>query len=260
MPWPTQTVVSRREFTGVVDGITGVATPLSVGYLFRGQADADWSLEPSIARVLRGQSAANVMNAEKLAVEEFKMHAHLYLSSAIVTRTTDFTGWWSLMQHYRAPTRLLDWTASPYVAVYFAAEDHWSKDGAVWLFAVADLDKEMTAKYGQAQLDANQPNSLLLGPASPPQLFVVRRLENTERMIAQQGGFTLCRQPLYDHAQAIEDAFIPGTSKNWLKIIVPGKLKQEFLRRLRAMNVAVNALFPGIDGVGRSVAELLRVI
>lgn len=260
MAWPSHTIQSWHEFMEIVDAVATVATPLNVSYVFRGQTDFKWELIPSIARILRNQDVVTVMQAEKVAIEEFKMHAHLYISSAILDRTTDFGGWWTLMQHYRAPTRVLDWTSSPYVAAYFAVENNWETDGAVWMFGVQNLQTQMTAKYGSIDITEDQLDRLFFEPTSPPQIFIIRRNDNTERMIAQQGGFTLCRQPLYNHANAIEEAFIAGHSSNWLKIIIPATLKQEFLRRLRIMNIAANALFPGIDGVGRSVAELLRIL
>jgi hypothetical protein len=258
MLWPSYTISSWPEFTDFADKrMPVVATPESVAFLFRGQADSDWSLIPSLARVIEGRTVTAALDAEALAVEEFKQHAHLHLPSSIVSKTSDFTGWWTLMQHYRAPTRLLDWTASPYVAAYFAVEDHWLKNGAIWLFGVKELDTQMTAKYGEAELRYDKLESIFRNAGSPPQLLIVRRDIPTDRMIAQQGGFTACRQPLYDHAQAVED--VGCNPAFWQKIIIPAALKPQFLRRLRSMNITANALFPGIDGVGRSVAELIRL-
>ncbi len=46
--------------------------------------------------------------------------------------------WYFLMQHYGAPTRLLDWTGNPLVALYFAIVDQEvhgkNRDAAVWVF------------------------------------------------------------------------------------------------------------------------------
>ena len=163
-----------------------------------------------------------------------------------------------MMQHYRAPTRLLDWTTSPYAA-YFAVEDRWSVDGAVWGFTILDVEQGMDKLYGAAPIsDPRRLPTLFQDQASPPHVQMIARGLNTDRMIAQRGKFTVCRQPLHDHARPIEAALATAPTK-CVKIIIPHSRKQEFLKRLRAMNITANALFPGIDGVGRSVSELVRM-
>ena len=70
--------------------------------------------------------------AEGNLPREFKRRAHAYLGPHEVQ--TDTVEWLALMQHHGAPTSLLDFTASPYVAAYFALEDATKPDGhcAVW--------------------------------------------------------------------------------------------------------------------------------
>jgi hypothetical protein len=259
MLWPQRRVSSWDEFREIVDSVQTLATPMSIGWCFRGQADAEWSLMPSLARLLSSETPASAIELEKMAVAEFQSQAHLFLAPGMLSRTTDITGWWSLMQHHRAPTRLLDWTASAYVAAYFAVEDHWDKDGAIWLFNVKSLDDAMQAKYGETPIHSENLSSLFQAADSPSVLMLVRRMESSERMIAQQGGFSVCRQPLADHAKIIDSAFADSGSRHWLQLIIPREAKPDFLRRLRTYNIAANALFPGMDGIGRSVAELLRV-
>lgn len=57
---------------------------------------------------------------EYLLTREFRLRAHHYLTD--LPDDADYLEWWSLMRHYGAPTRLLDWTYSIYVATYFALE------------------------------------------------------------------------------------------------------------------------------------------
>lgn len=260
MAWPEKRISGWDEFRSIADQVSTVATPMTIGWLFRGQADTAWSLMPSLGRLLRSETPARAIELETMGVAEFQSQAHLFLSPGLLSRTTDMTGWWSLMQHHRAPTRLLDWTASAYVAAYFAVEDHWDKDGAIWLFAVKDLSDVMQSTHGDMPLHGGSLKSLFQSPDSPPALMVVRRTEGSERMIAQQGGFSVSRQPLSDHAEVIDSAFTAAGSKNWLKVVVPKEAKPNFLKRLRTMNIAANALFPGMDGIGRSVSELLRAV
>jgi hypothetical protein len=49
----------------------------------------------------------------------------------------DPLGWWELMQHHRAPTRLMDWTTSPFVAIWFALDGHEDGEGDMALWASA---------------------------------------------------------------------------------------------------------------------------
>src|SRR5262249_39579679 len=99
---------------------------------FRGQRSADWPLLPSLLR------PPNRSNTETILIKRFKQHAAPFLSS---DRLEEWE-WLFLMQHYGVPTRLLDWTESPLVALYFAVEE--SNDptsSAVWCVYPHELNK-----------------------------------------------------------------------------------------------------------------------
>jgi hypothetical protein len=82
----------------------------------------------------------------------------------------------------------------------------------------------------------------------------------SDRMAAQQGLFTLSTQISDDHADVIGCSLhnVIGLVESF-KIIIPSGLKADFLRRLRSMNISARSLFPGADGLGRSLAEFVRV-
>lgn len=260
MDWPTEHILNWNQFSQRVDQFTSVAKPPITPYLFRGQADASWSLEPSLTRMMPGASDVEVCGLEAQLLDEFKIHASGHVPAHYFGVIEDALGWWSLMQHYRAPTRLLDWTSSPYVAAYFAADDHWTRDAAIWLYHPQSLAAGMNAKY--PSFDINKVGGIedLLDPSAPPQLTEYRRIRNTERMLAQQGYFTICRLPTSDHAMIMSEHMNNNDGQiRLLKIVIPAFLKADFLLRLRRMNIASNSLFPGIDGVGRSISELVRL-
>ena len=100
-------------------------SPLSAITWFRGQANSEWTLIPGIAR------NSQLVTSESTLITRFKQNATMYLVDGIPKDEWD---WIFLMQHYRAPTRLLDWSESPLVALYFALVDKLQEDsdGALW--------------------------------------------------------------------------------------------------------------------------------
>jgi hypothetical protein len=85
----------------------------------------------------------------------------------------------------------------------------------------------------------------------------------SERVAAQKGVFTFCEKLLVDHAIVIGEALLAGagTEKNLplLKIVVSPEAKRFFRQYLNKLNVTAVTLFPGKDGLGRTVAEVLMV-
>src|SRR3954468_13724722 len=90
------------------------------GWLFRGHRCPEWVLETSLERTCKRCGVPQVQY-EKAVWNEFRRHAHAYLSR--VPELPSTFEWLALMQHYGAPTRLLDFTASFWIALYLAFED-----------------------------------------------------------------------------------------------------------------------------------------
>src|SRR5262245_47854889 len=103
----------------------------SRSWAFRGQSDAGWPMFSSLSRYFIGfdvhRNAWQTLEERVLRI--FKRKAHLFLDHLPVEE--DAFGWLALMQHHGTPTRLLDFTWSPYVAAFFALERATS-DAAVW--------------------------------------------------------------------------------------------------------------------------------
>jgi hypothetical protein len=101
------------------------------GWIYRGQRQATWSLETSLERTCNREEVElkDRFYIEDELFREFRRTYHQY--SIHVPLRTSVLEWISIMQHYGAPSRLLDFTYSIYVAAYFALE-HADSDSAVW--------------------------------------------------------------------------------------------------------------------------------
>jgi hypothetical protein len=88
-------------------------------WIFRGHGSIDCLLTPSVERAAEKKSASWVL-LESLMLEEFRAKAPMHVDARSLPPANDTLAWLALMQHYGVPTRLLDFTYSPYVALYFA--------------------------------------------------------------------------------------------------------------------------------------------
>lgn len=259
MPWPELKVTSWDMFiSGMARVCIGIPPP-GAAYAFRGQPSAAYSLQPSLQRMVSNLSRAEALRIEQILLAEFQSQAHLLMQPAWLPDRRDMISWWTLMQHHGAPTRLLDWTKSPYVAAYFAVESVRDQDGAIWYFHSNSLEVRLR-RLGEPTMDdaIKDFNGYFSSENDKSCCYLFERKQKIERMVTQQGCFTVSPDVVADHAAIIEKALAKNDEGKELfrKIIIPAELKPEFLLQLHRLNVNGIALFPGIDGLGRSMKEL----
>jgi hypothetical protein len=221
--------------------------------LLRGQPQ-QWTLRPSLIRAIpHGVSGSQLAEAERDAMIHFRSQAHLYTEEALPPEHIDGSvelAWWTLMQHYGAPTRLLDWTSSPYVAAYFAAEQSPDDDGVI---LVIDADR-LNAHFHETSRALDR-QSIIRAADEPPGLMALTPERKTRRLVTHQGYFTVATHP-----DAVHDELLHAAGAILRRWIIPSDLKPLVLRHLRTMNVSAQTLFPGLDGLGRSAGELIKTI
>ena len=187
----------------------GLAT--SISYAFRGQSDSQWQLEPSLLRHLKNRnlSEEESLQIEKNALDDFRSQAHLYLSPTEQSATVDTVSWWTVMQHHGAPTRLLDWSLSIYVAAYFAVTDNLDKDGAIWLVHIHSVNEKMKELFKNTSIPKTEAEiqEKLLKPDAPNEIQFFSRMRKSERMVAQQGLFSVCRNINKSHSYILNEIF-----------------------------------------------------
>lgn len=111
-------------------------------WIFRGHKSSSYVLEPSIERAAQSLPLAwNALEAQYL--KEFQAKAPLHMRRDQLPPASDKLSWLALMQHHGVPTRLLDFTYSPYIALYFALSDRSAQEASpeVWAVDLTSLDK-----------------------------------------------------------------------------------------------------------------------
>lgn len=219
---------------------------------FRGHADASWKLQPHYDRLKNP-------TRETVLVDRFRQNANLLLQHAPAT-SYDF-GWMFLMQHYGVPTRLLDWTESPLVALYFVVEDknpdNSNKDGALWLLYPLELNKHSTqeqvyvpsfedewlANYSVEQYNKGKDRGIL------PIAAIATR--NNVRIQAQLGVFTIShrmKKPLEE---------VEGGA-HCVKFTIPKESKESLKQELRILGLTKFQIFPELASIGEILKEELK--
>jgi hypothetical protein len=238
-------------------------------YLFRGQTDATWDLVDSFSRLLHAKglgSDATVL--EYSAYREFLGRAHLYLDASSLPGEQSILAWWAIMQHFRCPTRLLDWSRSPFIGTYFAVRDRFDRDGVVWAFDSRELvacDSRPEIKEMRSTLDKSSENAGVFwkiegNETKPPNSqfihpFTLKR--HHIRSVTQQGAFTVCGRLPASHSEMIDQILTGRGSRCRLKFIIDKDAKLELLRQLHQMNISAESLFPGPDGLGEAIKEFV---
>ncbi len=105
---------------------------------YRGQSQQRWSLVPKLTRS-KPRTNDQWFDIELDLFRDFKKETQRYfgaLERAHLLQQENHLQIQSaaVMQHYCGPTRLLDWSYSPFVALFFAAIDDHNDDGCVWSF------------------------------------------------------------------------------------------------------------------------------
>jgi hypothetical protein len=261
-----------ESWQAFVEAVSG----LDRGWIFRGGLGS-WMPETTLERACRawGIPSSAVPEAERRLVREFRRHPEVrQLGIAI----DDYLGWFAVMQHYGAPSRLLDWTYSPFIAAFFAFDalfdsrlpegDEDDMQAAVWALNTTWLEQALEARFSKQDWglyhDVKNRESFahLYVRRTPPMRFVspATPLLMNERLSLQQSVF-LCpgdvRSSWMENLLALGFTGDPGQA---ISLVLPRGLMPHAFEGLQRMNVTARTLFPGLDGYARSMNHRLKLL
>lgn len=207
---------------------------------FRGQADWNWSLEPSIARINNPSNCYNMslngwLSAESYLISEFKRYSYPYLKD----EPNNQYDWLVHAQHHGLPTRLLDWSENPLKALFFAVENSNQDDvdGALFLCT----PKQMA------------PTTKDIHDGKGVQFFYSSHIN--DRVSAQEGVFSLPyvnpEEDNFDHDLDIVTRELRG----YEKVKIPKESKPLFRHQLNKLGINHRTIYPGLDGISKMLKE-----
>ncbi len=218
-------------------------------YAFRGLSHADYELKTSLMRL-----GGDFERLEAHLLRNFRKYAFRKSASG-----DSVWNWLSLAQHHGLPTRLLDWTFSPLIALHFATAsvEHFDQDGAVWCVDYVRL-RSLQPRALQAILEEEGSNvftvEMLERGARTLQTFSSMSASDfvvffeppslDDRIVNQYALFSVMSNP-----NALIDHWLASHSELIKKIVIPAHLKWEVRDKLDQANINERVLFPGLEGL-----------
>jgi hypothetical protein len=240
----TKTFATWDEFK---NGIRG-ALPGSHDYdiykrfIFRGQGSSDWPLRSTFDRIYFDKLAASRDALSRDLIREFYEECERFSPWRY---EMDDPRALAMAQHHGLPTRLLDWSFSPYVAAYFAFS--W------FMFERSTIHSGNVAVWA---LNRNEVQSK--APAGQLEIISVQDYENT-RLGNQFGVFTFLKTNESDLEDYLTNPAV-GLTHALVKLEVPRTEAKHALQDLIMMGIHHGTIFPGREGIAQTIKlrNLLR--
>lgn len=254
-----------------------IPTTYTPRFIFRGHGNhADYKLIPGAFRwkqLADGRLVGECSQMEYNILRDFISEACRYVHNI---PTNDIPAWLEVAQHFGVPTRLLDFTQSALVALYFACSDLKNTDASVWIineeaYNRVFFDERSLIHASQSQLAVQSivNNEVIRDdwkPHDDPDEFyqypwIYKPIYHEERMNMQASVFMLWAAQRYEltHFMKPEYYMLPDDSiSNQMTgvigcIVIPADKKRVILDQLNALNINEKFIYPGLDGVGRYI-------
>lgn len=207
-------------------------------YVYRGHGNSSWKLEPTLDRIVKSPTSSK--RAQHLDRFKYETRGRRGANPPNLTSDND---WWALGQHHGLATPLLDWTESPFVALYFAASAAQKNNPRKFsVFALSQNVVKNNNTRIEKDDDVNLVNKL------KPTVKIVRPLsDENSRLVNQRGLFTRGPNNI-DLESWIRMHSSANNLMELIKINIPITGVVDCLRYLNRMNINHSTLFPDLTG------------
>jgi hypothetical protein len=245
------TAPSLKDFVAIIDGLD---FDQRVPMWFRGVGKTSHALVPSLYRHPTLRTTAELLDIESKMMTRFKERAVPYLNSY------ELKAWeyLFLMQHHGVPTRLLDWTENPFIALYFSLSSaiqfqRNEEPAAVWVLSPSlwneTVFQHLSYKGGPLSVTDRlitryEPLAADILPEMPAAIFGIH---NNPRIIAQRGVFTIFGSSIDPMENLVQNKMFPDGCL--IKIEIPPDKIKTLLGRLFSTGYTESMIYPGLDGL-----------
>jgi hypothetical protein len=266
-PSPT-TKLNVSSFQGYVRVVHKLQARAEGPLWYRGCCRANFQLKPRLYRRKPSPSLRDLVVLERELRDGFSLRSIPFMADRQRQPQSNWE-WMFLMQHHGVPTRLLDWTESPFIGLHFAVMDaalrkaldhtvYCTAHAAVWVLDPVSWNRHVLEKTGYTGgvivpddrfLKAYTNDSLTGGGDTLP--LAVYGAHNSARIVAQRGAFVLFGRSRVSMAAVRRKQDFPGECLRKIvirKTCIPG-LREEALK----YGITESTVFPDLDGLAREL-------
>ncbi|MFH1097674.1 MAG: FRG domain-containing protein [Candidatus Desantisbacteria bacterium] len=250
-----KSITNLSEFTAFIeDNINNVLW-------YRGCNSSKNNLIPSLYRHKKHNTINQFLDVESKIMNKFKERSTPFLESPLSNDIENLF----LMQHFGVPTRLLDWTENPFIAMYFAltlikSNSNTTEDAIIWILNPINWNQNVLShrsyKGGVISIYDIEIAGYKPTEVSNSEPIAIYGKYNNRRIVAQRGVFTL----FGTSTQPMEEIYKLGNFPPdcIIKLIVPSNKIDDMLKSIIRIGFSDSVVFPDLDGLSKEIKRIFE--
>ena len=265
----TCSIATLKQFSNFIE--KQLPTSKEATLWFRGSGRATYTLSPSIHRHATISAPEKIIELETQVMDRFNQRSVPFLSKPLDKKND-----WEVlffMQHYGIPTRLLDWSENPFIALYFALTSasykivskkrEYEEDACIWVLDPVIWNqeslKDFSYKNGILSVEEHFVNSFK--PRTPYENIREKPVgifgtHNSSRIVSQRGVFTVFGKKL----KPMEDTYVDDNFPQdcLIKLVIPKDKILALLNSLTSLGITDSVVYPDLEGLAKEVRRFYK--